>query len=78
MADGSQNSVMSGCLKGGWNVKAEEAAQLQAEWKAKGDPECLHPFLCIESSSKGYLRGSYICRLCGKTMKVEQQSPIRA
>jgi hypothetical protein len=56
-------------------MKPEDGAKLRAEWKAKGDLPCMHPFLSIETTTTGHLTGSYICRRCGANMKIDPSTP---
>ncbi len=38
---------------------------LREAWRAKGNPNCLHPELSQERSFSGVITGAYICTTCG-------------
>jgi hypothetical protein len=56
-------------------MRAEDGAALRDAWKAKGSPSCNHPLLAIETTATGYLTGSYICKICGHTVKIPVAPP---
>ncbi|HEY6262399.1 MAG TPA: hypothetical protein VIW47_12450 [Nitrospiraceae bacterium] len=44
-----------------------QAAQLQAQWEARGGkPLCEHPNQKMEDSEGGYLTGNFHCTDCGE------------
>jgi len=50
-------------------------ADIRKAFGEKNELECPHPRLLLETSSKGYLTGAYVCEQCGQKFEKPAKQP---
>lgn len=59
-------------------MKDTAGVALREVWRAKGNPDCIHPDLSRERSFSGVLTGAYVCTTCGALVKTADLDPRAA